>query len=276
MKNNYDQIINFIENSQKFGIKLGLEIMTELMNRLGNPQNDIKCIHVAGTNGKGSTVSYIESCLIESGYKVGSYISPSLFSYEERMKINKEQIGKNDFVSCFNVIKNVSDDMISDGINAPTEFELFTAVAFLYFAQQNVDFAVIEVGLGGRYDATNIITPIVSVITPIDIDHAGILGDTYAQIAYEKAGIIKRGVPVVVARQNTEVIDVIRTVASEMNSKLICGWSVECLQSLNGNSGYNNIASIDENFKYDNAGVDKSNIKWSATPSGAYYKNLGF
>ncbi len=276
MKKNYNQIITFIENSQKFGIKLGLDTMIELMNRLDNPQDNLKIIHVAGTNGKGSTVSYIERCLIEEGYKVGSYISPSLFSYEERMKVDLEPISRKDFVDCFNKIIIASEQMVHEGKDAPTEFELFTAVAFLYFSQQKVDFAVVEVGLGGRYDATNIVKPIISVITPIDIDHAGILGDTYEQIAYEKAGIIKQGVPAVVAKQNKEVMGVIRQVAIDKEAKLICGWHVECAQSINTDIYYNDQNAGDENWGVKNSNIEGSSIQWSKTLLGMSYKNLGF
>ncbi len=217
----YNDAINFIENSQKFGIKLGLDTMKSLMNIFGNPHNDLKVIHVAGTNGKGSTVSYIERCLIEEGYKAGSYISPSLFSYEERIKIGGIPINKEDFTFFFYKVKIACEKIIDKGGEVPTEFELFTAVALLYFAHNNVDLVVMEVGLGGRFDATNIINPIISVITPIDIDHAGVLGDTYAKIAYEKAGIIKKGVPVVVASQHKEAMDVICDICNNKKSKLV-------------------------------------------------------
>ncbi len=267
MKNVYDyyEIIKYIENSKKFGIKLGLDTMHQLMDILHNPHNDLQIIHVAGTNGKGSTVSYIESCLIEAGYKVGSYISPSLFSYEERIKYNHNPISKEEFTSCFNTVIDACSVMTEQGLDAPTEFELFTAVAFLYFSKKNIDFAVIEVGLGGRYDATNIIDkPMLTVITPIEMDHTSVLGDAYEQIAFEKAGIIKHNVPVVVARQNKEVMDVIRGVAYKHHSKLVCGWSISCKSDID-----------EEDAIYDNAGK-YSDLYKDDVHHSVRYKSLGF
>ena len=177
----YEEAREFIEQSNQYGSKLGLESVTELLSRLGNPQDKVKVIHVAGTNGKGSTTAYITSILATEGYKVGRYISPAVFTYRERIQISKREPGKisynTEYISkqgvsdAISVIKTVCNAMVKDGWHHPTAFELETAMAFLYFTWQEVDFAVVEVGLGGRLDATNVMKkPVCCVITSISMD----------------------------------------------------------------------------------------------------------
>ncbi|WP_270941589.1 bifunctional folylpolyglutamate synthase/dihydrofolate synthase [Romboutsia lituseburensis] len=215
---NYQEALNYINESHKFGIRLGLDNMKNLLELLGNPQDKLNVIHVAGTNGKGSTCSFITSILKESGYKVGLYTSPFLETFTERIKINGENIPEEDVARIVTLIK----EKIEQGDIYPTEFEIVTAMAFYYYCEQGVDFVALEVGLGGRYDATNIIkTSDVSVITSISLDHVGILGDTVAKIAYEKGGIIKENGTAIVYDQSDEAKDVIKDICKEKNAKYI-------------------------------------------------------
>lgn len=200
---------------QKFGIKLGLENIYKLCEYLGNPQEKIKCFHVAGTNGKGSTSSFLASILKEAGYKTGLYTSPHFVKFNERIRINGEMI---------------SDEYISDFYRSietfvekhkPTFFEVTTALAFKYFSDLEVEYAVIEVGLGGRLDATNIITPRASIITSISLEHTEILGCTISEIAFEKAGIIKKNIPVFIGRLPEEAVTQIEAKCIDLDCKLI-------------------------------------------------------
>ncbi|MEG2353469.1 MAG: folylpolyglutamate synthase/dihydrofolate synthase family protein [Clostridium sp.] len=218
---NYEEALNYVESTAKFGMKLGLERMERILEILDNPQKKIKTIHIAGTNGKGSTTAMLSGILKEEGYSVGMYTSPFLESFEERMQINNENISKDDFAKLITEFSIIVPKIIEENLGEPTYFEIITAVAFLYFSRKNVDYAVIEVGLGGRLDATNVITPILTIITSISFDHIGILGDTLAEIAYEKGGIIKRGIPLVLYPQDKEVREVITNLCIEKNSELI-------------------------------------------------------
>jgi dihydrofolate synthase/folylpolyglutamate synthase len=227
----YEEAREFIEQSNQYGSKLGLASVTELLRRLGNPQDEVKVIHVAGTNGKGSTTAYITSILATEGYKVGRYISPAVFTYRERIQISKLEPGKKIYITEFiskqgvsdaiSVIKTVCNAMVKDGWHHPTSFELETAMAFLYFTWQEVDFAVVEVGLGGRLDATNVMKkPVCCVITSISMDHMQYLGDTLSSIAREKAGIIKASVPIITCNKNQEIIQVLNEEAELKSSPL--------------------------------------------------------
>lgn len=189
----YSDAIKYIDSIKPFGSKPGLERIRELMHRLGDVQDSLKYIHVAGTNGKGSFVSYMSSILIASGFKTGIYISPSLVKINERFQINDEKISDEDFARLTWIVKEKADEMVSDGFERPTEYETTNAIAFLYFAEQKCDFVVLETGMGGRLDSTNIIKdPLLSVIMTISYDHMKYLGNTLPQIATEKAGIIKK------------------------------------------------------------------------------------
>ncbi|EDS76652.1 folylpolyglutamate synthase [Clostridium botulinum C str. Eklund] len=217
---NYKEAMNYIEDAARFSIKLGLDRTKRILEVLGNPHNKIKCIHVAGTNGKGSITSMLNSILIEEGYKVGMYTSPYIEEFEERIQINNTKILKDDLATAITEVYNASNQILKEGYSNPTQFEIITCAAFLYFYNKDVDYAVIEVGLGGRLDSTNVITPILSIISSISYDHMKILGDSIEKIAIEKAGIIKSKVPVVLYPQLKEAEDVINSICIERKSPL--------------------------------------------------------
>lgn len=218
---NYQEAINYIENTAQFGMKLGLERTEKILELLGDPHKKVKMIHIAGTNGKGSTTAMVSRVLMEAGYKVGTYISPYIEEFEERIQINNENIPKEDLVHIITEVSKAIDEVIALGYQNPTQFEIITCAAFLYYHMKKVDYAVIEVGLGGRLDSTNVITPILSIITSISLDHVAILGDTLDKIAFEKAGIIKEGIPTVLFPQQPEAELAIEKVATEKKSLLI-------------------------------------------------------
>ena len=204
MNTSYNNVIKLLTSKGKFYINLGLERISEVLNILGNPQEDLKCIHVAGTNGKGSVCAIISSVLKEAGINVGLYTSPHIFEYTERIKINGIDISKEDFADYVFKICNLAD---KNNIHL-TEFEILTAVMFKYFSDKKVDVAVIETGLGGRFDATNVIkSNLCSIITHIDLDHTERLGNTKSKIAFEKAGIIKQGCPIFTCEGYEEIRD---------------------------------------------------------------------
>lgn len=235
---NYNEALQFIHESHKFGMRLGLDNIKKLLELLGDPQNNLKIIHVAGTNGKGSTCSFISSILKESGYKVGLYTSPFLETFTERIRVNGENIREEEVGKIVSLIKEKIEIMVSEGYSYPTEFEIVTAMAFYYYNQEKVDFVALEVGLGGRYDATNVIDkPVVSAITSISLDHTGILGDTLAKIAFEKGGIIKEDCPTIVYPQQEEASEVIKNICAEKKSKYIeCDFKNIEIKSSNINS----------------------------------------
>ncbi len=193
----YQQSLEYLFGLQKHGIKFGLNCTENMLAKIGNPHERLRCIHVGGTNGKGSTSAMLSRILREHGYRVGLYTSPHLVRFTERFRINDEEVSEARMVRVFDEIARTLDHR-----EEPTFFEMVTAMAFHYFAQEEVDWAIIEVGMGGRLDATNVITPQVSIITNISFDHQEFLGNTLGAIAREKAGIIKEGVPLVTgARQ---------------------------------------------------------------------------
>ncbi len=218
---NYEAALEFINGIAKFGTHLGLENITTLMEYLGNPQNDLRYIHVAGTNGKGSTVAFISQILIESGMKVGIYTSPFIQRFSERIKINDREISDDELARVATTVRKAAEKMVADGHDMPSEFELVNAMAFIYFKENKCDICVLEVGMGGRLDATNVIRcPLLAVITTISFDHMDYLGDTLAKIAYEKAGIIKNGGDVLLYPQEKEAEDVFENVCSERHAVL--------------------------------------------------------
>lgn len=194
-----------------------LVMMREVLARLDNPQDRLRTIHLAGSNGKGSTVNALREMLEGAGYKVGAFTSPHLVRVNERMTINGVPISDAQFLHYMNVLAQIIE-VDYDG-EYPSFFEVVTLIMFQYFADAQVDFALIETGLGGRLDATNVITPLVSIITTISLEHTAFLGDTYAKVAFEKAGIIKEGVPVIVGVKNEEALAEIRKVAIERHAK---------------------------------------------------------
>jgi len=218
---NYNEAIDYIHGTMKFGIKLGLENIKNLLNLMGKPHHKLKFVHVAGTNGKGSTVAFISSMLIEEGLKVGIFTSPCLERFNERIKVNQDEIDGDDLARITSFVKENVDILISKYGIYPTEFEIVTAIAFEYFFEMKCDIVVLEVGLGGRFDSTNVIKEaLVSVITSISYDHTDRLGDTVEKIAFEKAGIIKNEADVVVYSQKDNSINVIREVCKEKKARL--------------------------------------------------------
>ncbi|SCI20227.1 MULTISPECIES: bifunctional folylpolyglutamate synthase/dihydrofolate synthase [unclassified Romboutsia] len=219
---NYQESLKYIADTHKFGIRLGLDCTGKLLELLGNPQENLKVVHVAGTNGKGSVCSFVANILKEEGYKVGLYTSPYLETFTERIRVNGENIPEDDVARIITLIKDKIDIMVSEGYSAPTEFEIVTAMAFYYYNEQEIDYVVLEVGLGGRYDSTNVIkNPLVSVLVSISLDHIGVLGDTIGKIAYEKAGIIKENGTAIVYKQVKEAEDVIKEVCKDKNANYI-------------------------------------------------------
>ena len=213
-----DDLLNELYQLKRIGIKLGLERIRKLLDRLGNPQDEYKVIHVGGTNGKGSVCRIISSILLEGGYSVGLYTSPHLVHLRERFVINGEEVKDDELLDVLKVVLDHARRLDEK----PTFFEISTATAFELFRRKEVEFAVVEVGMGGRYDATNVVSPLVSVITNVTKDHPEYLGDSIEDIAMEKAGIIKEGVPVVTSSTG-KALDVIRREARRKKAEIILG-----------------------------------------------------
>jgi dihydrofolate synthase/folylpolyglutamate synthase len=262
----YDKAMEFINESAKYGWVPGLETVTELLRRLQNPQEQLKIIHVGGTNGKGSTCAFLTAILNRAGYRVGRYISPSVFSYREKIQISHIQaleglgtsgertdqpasgnkfgestalvqatkyITKEGICRTIELIQPACESMVRDGFPHPTTFEIETAMAFLYFLWEQVDLVVLEVGMGGRLDATNVIgRPVLSIITSISMDHMQYLGDSLTKIAAEKAGIIKPGCPVVSCEQEPELLEVLRNKAAKTGSALRLADSAKAVETV--------------------------------------------
>lgn len=212
--------VDWLSSFNKYGWMFGLERILYLLKQLGNPHLELQVVHVAGTNGKGSVCKYISSILQKAGFRVGVYLSPHIERFSERIVINDEEISEEDLGMLVEQIQPIVEEMMRNG-NTPTFFEIVTALAFLYFQKKKVDYAVIEVGLGGRFDATNVITPLVSVITNISLEHTNILGNVVSSIAFEKAGVIKDYIPVVTAATRV-ARETIKSVAQERNSPIVC------------------------------------------------------
>ncbi|MCJ2556790.1 MAG: bifunctional folylpolyglutamate synthase/dihydrofolate synthase [Candidatus Thermoplasmatota archaeon] len=239
----YDEALRWLFKLQRFGVKLGLDNVRELLSHLGDPHEKFRSVHVAGTNGKGSVCTFLSSALKEAGYKVGMYTSPHVVRYNERMQINGEEISNERVMEYVDKIRPIAERMGEDPTKHPTFFELTTAMGFSYFADENVDIAVVEVGMGGRLDATNVITPQVSVITHLALEHTEHLGKTLERIAKEKAGIIKPGVRVVSAEENP----VVRKTCEERGCELTV---------------------VDEEYAYERISFDTSGQKlWVGKPS---------
>ena len=202
---NIENLLTYLYNLNRRGIKLGLEHTIDLLKRIENPQNDFKSIHIAGTNGKGSTCSMISSILLNAGYKVGLYSSPHLVTFNERIKVNNQSITNEEIALFIEKTKKDIDQLQS------TFFEVTTAMAFDYFAKRNVDIAIIETGLGGRLDATNVLKPIITGITSISLDHRNLLGNNILNIAKEKGGIINQG----------RIQSVLLNIAKKLNAEII-------------------------------------------------------
>ncbi len=217
----FAQAMDYLEEIGKSGTVLGLDTTRELLRRLGNPQNRLRFVHIAGTNGKGSTLAYISTILTEAGYRTGRFISPAIDSYCEKIQIDGEYIPTQAVAAIMEVVKTACGDMVREGFAQPTVFEAETAMAFLYFLNENVDIVVLETGMGGRDDSTNVIeTTVCSVITSISPDHLGIIGNNLQEIAACKAGIIKEGAPVVLYAQSREIEDIVRERCERTGSAL--------------------------------------------------------
>lgn len=218
----YEEALKWIHSRLTFGIKPGLQRMEWMMEKLDHPERRCRFIHVAGTNGKGSTIAFMQEVLKAAEYKVGAFTSPYLESFNERITIDGNPISEEEILQLSNVIKPVVDELEKTELGAPTEFEVITAMMFYYFGKINVpDVVLLETGLGGKWDSTNIANPILSVITMIGHDHLNILGSTIEEIAEQKAGIIKNGVPVITAVEQKEALDVIERVAKEKSKALL-------------------------------------------------------
>lgn len=222
MEMNYSEAREYLKNVNKLGSILGLNTIKELLKRLGNPQNELKVVHIAGTNGKGSIMTFVQNILMESGYKVGRYCSPAVFNEREIIRINDEYISEEQSADLLTRIKEKCDSMYSEGLPHPTSFEIETAEALMFFKEQNCDIALIECGMGGETDATNVFEKVLcSVIATISLDHTQFLGSTIEEITKVKSGIIKENCPVVMSKQIVEAESVIKKVCKQNNSKLI-------------------------------------------------------
>lgn len=265
------QAPNYQIDGQK-AYKPGLQNITKLCDFFGNPQDKIKTVHIGGTNGKGSTSNMLASILQEAGYKVGLYNSPHLIDFTERIKVNGRNADKEFVFEFILKLKNLPADI------RPSFFEFTTIMAFEYFHQQNVDVAIIEVGLGGRLDSTNIITPLVSAITNVDLDHMNILGTTVEEIAVEKAGIVKEGITVISGDERTSVKNIIAEKALEKNSVFIDATRIETdyESDLKGNYQKKNIRvvlALVEVLRRKDFVISDENIKNGLL---AVHKNTGF
>jgi dihydrofolate synthase/folylpolyglutamate synthase len=206
------ELTAYLFNLRRYGIRLGLENIARLLRALGNPQERFASVHIAGTNGKGSTGALLTALLQEAGFRTGLYTSPHLISFRERIQVDGKWIPLTDVVERVQRLRPTIETYHC------TFFEVMTALAFDYFAAQNVQVAVVETGLGGRLDATNILKPVLSVITEIDLDHMADLGSTIADIAREKGGIIKTGVPLVTSAHRPEALEVLSGICAEHRS----------------------------------------------------------
>ena len=215
---NYNEALDWIDSFSKFGIKLGLERIKHICEKLNNPQNNYDIIHVGGSNGKGSVCTFLASILEVEGYSVGIYTSPHLQRFSERIIVDDEEIKDHELIELVEKIKPIVEDMAKND-NTPTYFEIVTAISFEHFRRKHVEYAIIEVGLGGRFDATNIVSPLLSIITNVSLEHQDKLGNSIEEIAFEKAGIIKEKIPVLTAAKKN-ALEVIKKVTDEKKSDL--------------------------------------------------------
>ncbi len=218
---NYEEALKFLKDLTKFGYNFGLGRITKLLKELGEPQQKLKIIHIGGTNGKGSTAAMVSAILKAAGYKTALFSSPHLHNYTERMRVNGEEIPGAVFADLVSRLKPILEEMVDQGFEHPTEFEVNTAIALLYFAEEKVDFVVLEVGLGGIIDSTNAVESLVSVITNVGMDHMDYLGNDLESIARVKAGIIKSRNKVVTAAVLPEVLKIIQATAEEKQAELM-------------------------------------------------------
>lgn len=233
---NYNEAREYLDNVSASGIILGLDSIRALMKELDNPQDDLRIVHIAGTNGKGSILSYTKNILMDAGYRVGCYSSPSVFGYLERFQIDGEWMAESEFPELVQKVKDAADRMTAKGLNHPTVFELETAIAFEYFKERNCDYVMLETGMGGDLDSTNVIkSPLVCAFASISMDHIGILGNTLREIATCKSGIIKPGAAVVTGPQDPEAMEVLEAPSESMGCRIT--YTAECIREENSPEG---------------------------------------
>lgn len=219
---NYTEARRYLKEVNKYGSVLGLESITTLLDALGNPQKELKVVHIAGTNGKGSTLAFIQSVLVEAGYQIGRYSSPAVFDYDEIIQINGKNIEKEELADIVTLIREKADIILEKYGFHPTTFEIETAMAFKYFKRKKCDIVLVECGMGGAGDATNVFEKVLcSVITSISLDHTAFLGEAIEEIAQVKAGIIKQYCPVVMAKQSEMAVNCIKNIAKEKKAEFI-------------------------------------------------------
>ena len=236
---NYIEAMEFLEETKKYGSQLGLTSIRNLMAELGDVQDEIPLVHIGGTNGKGSVGAMLSQVLTESGYKVGRFCTPDVFAYEDEFQMNGINIEKDRLAQLFTKVKEACDKLTSQGKPHPTRFEVETAAAFLWFYEENCDMALLEVGMGGATDATNLIKkPLVSVLTSISMDHIRFLGNSLGEIATVKSGIIKPQVPIVTMEQKPEAFARIEKKAKEMQAELIVAKADQAQQITQKNGRY--------------------------------------
>lgn len=240
----YEETLEWIHGLLPHGVKPGTKRVEWMLRELGNPERRLRSLHIGGTNGKGSTVNFIRHMIQEGGYSVGTFTSPYIVRFNERISINGEAISDQELVEVANRVKPLVEELSESDLGQPTEFETITVMAMLYFAEIAVpDFVLIEVGLGGRLDSTNVIFPLLTVITNVGYDHTEILGDQIESIAMEKAGIIKSGTPVITAAEKSDALQVIRNKSNEKTAKLyVLGENFYC--------NHEGSASTGESFSY--------------------------
>lgn len=218
---NYTEAREYLDNVSASGIILGLDSIRALMEELDNPQDDLRIVHIAGTNGKGSILSYTKNILMDAGYRVGCYSSPSVFGYLERFQIDGEWMAESEFPELVQKVTDAADRMTAKSLNHPTVFELETAIAFEYFKERNCDYVMLETGMGGDLDSTNVIkSPLVCAFASISMDHIGILGNTLREIATCKSGIIKPGASVITGPQDPEAMEILEAAAESMDCRI--------------------------------------------------------
>ncbi|MCM3765461.1 folylpolyglutamate synthase/dihydrofolate synthase family protein [Neobacillus niacini] len=221
MFSTYQEALDWIHGRLRLGIKPGLKRMEWMMDKLGHPEAKMKTIHIGGTNGKGSTVTFLRCILQAGGYTVGTFTSPYIEQFNERISVNGKPISDQEIMDLANIIRPLADELEETELGGPTEFEVITAMSFYYFANNSsIDLVLYEVGLGGRFDSTNIINPLASIITNIGLDHTNILGNTYEEIAFEKAGIIKEHTPIFTAVKHPGALKVIQKQADTMQAPI--------------------------------------------------------
>ena len=219
---NYQEALEYVEGCKRFGIVPGLDSIRRLLEKLGNPQEELKYVHIAGTNGKGSVLAMLSSVLTRAGYRTGTYSSPAVLEHRESFQVNRKMIAKTEYARYMERVSRAAEELAAEGFSHPTYFEVETALAFLWLQEKGCDIVVLETGMGGLEDATNVIpAPLVCVLVSISMDHMGALGDTLGKIAAQKAGIIKPGSRVVSLKQPQEAMEVIRSACEEKGCSLV-------------------------------------------------------